>query len=380
MADFIITETPKYLPVRKFEVTDAAHADLFNEVTQQLIDNNEFVRKEAEKACKDINNLELRFEEHCEDTDLHVSENEKSSWNQAYTQSVEYTDSQIGKLVGAAPGTMDTLEELANAIKNNETVAEALNVAIGTKAGQAELSYHTGNQSIHYTKDSIVNLLYPVGSIYQSSKATDPGILFGGTWQPIKDVVLVAAGNTFQEGTAGGSITHTLAVGNMPSHNHTFSGITVNSGGNSATPSATFSGTAVSSGTQSANHTHSIPALSGSAASDGAHTHTLGNVGGHHNLSTSPGVAQGHILWNGGTHKTSNAGAHTHTVKTSASTTGNNSASHTHSFTAKGSVALANTAHTHAVTAGGNIGLTGSGAAVNHMPPYKVMYVWERIS
>lgn len=66
--------------------------------------------------------------------------------------------------------------------------------------------------------------IYPVGSIYLSVNETDPGTLFGGTWQRIKDTFLLAAGDSYAAGTKGGEATHTLTVDEMPSHNHNLKG------------------------------------------------------------------------------------------------------------------------------------------------------------
>ena len=63
---------------------------------------------------------------------------------------------------------------------------------------------------------------YPVGSIYMSVNNTSPARLFGGSWEQIKDVFLLAAGDTYSAGSTGGEATHTLTVDEMPSHNHGF--------------------------------------------------------------------------------------------------------------------------------------------------------------
>lgn len=52
---------------------------------------------------------------------------------------------------------------------------------------------------------SITDLIYPVGSVYISVNSTDPGKLFGGTWQQIKDRFLLSAGDTYAAGSTGGS-------------------------------------------------------------------------------------------------------------------------------------------------------------------------------
>ena len=61
---------------------------------------------------------------------------------------------------------------------------------------------------------------YPVGSIYMSVNDASPASLFGGTWEILNDVFLLAAGSYANAGTFGGEATHTLTVDEMPSHVH----------------------------------------------------------------------------------------------------------------------------------------------------------------
>ena len=57
------------------------------------------------------------------------------------------------------------------------------------------------------------DLIYPVGAIYISVSATNPGILFGGKWEQIKDRFLLTAGDTYTAGATGGSATHSHNYG-----------------------------------------------------------------------------------------------------------------------------------------------------------------------
>ena len=63
---------------------------------------------------------------------------------------------------------------------------------------------------------------YPVGSIYLSVSATNPGTIFGGTWQQIQGRFLLAASSAYPAGSTGGAATHTLTTNEMPSHGHGF--------------------------------------------------------------------------------------------------------------------------------------------------------------
>lgn len=71
-------------------------------------------------------------------------------------------------------------------------------------------------------RDELINLIYPVGSIYMSTNSTSPGTLFGGTWEQIKDKFLLSAGDTYSAGATGGAATVTLtgAQSGVASHSH----------------------------------------------------------------------------------------------------------------------------------------------------------------
>lgn len=65
------------------------------------------------------------------------------------------------------------------------------------------------------------NLLYPIGCYYWSSEPTNPATVLGvGVWERVKDVFLLAAGDTYSAGETGGEAAHTLTVDEMPSHMH----------------------------------------------------------------------------------------------------------------------------------------------------------------
>lgn len=93
--------------------------------------------------------------------------------------------------------------------------------------GAAEANQINGgmNKLVGAVND-VINIMYPVGSIYMSVNPVDPSTLFGGTWGRIQDRFLLAAGSTFSGGTTGGNkdavvVSHTH---NLPSHRHTFAG------------------------------------------------------------------------------------------------------------------------------------------------------------
>ena len=131
-----------------------------------------------------------------------------------------------------------------------------------------------------------LDMCYPIGSIYMSTVATSPAILFGGTWEAMPaGRVLLAQGESewgveYKAGSTGGEHEHQLSVGELPSHSHN---VTVSTSGN--------------------------------------HAHTFTFVKEYDAGGTEPGSAS----WrsNRGTKTTEQAGAHTHTV--TISNTGSNS-------------------------------------------------------
>ena len=74
--------------------------------------------------------------------------------------------------------------------------------------------------NLHIKGKSLIDMIYPVGSIYMSVNNVSPQIFFGGTWEPIKDRFLLSAGGTYAAGSKGGEARHTLTIDEMPNHEH----------------------------------------------------------------------------------------------------------------------------------------------------------------
>ena len=141
-------------------------------------------------------------------------------------------------------------------------------------------STHTGQEHDAYcTKSQLINLVYPVGSIYMSINSTSPQTLFGGTWQQISDTFLLAAGSTYSAGSTGGEATHILTANEMPSHSHD----RINCGGNADWPLGSTSGLGAQTTTQYATEV----AVTSSATSKARSLYRTSNIGGgvaHNNM------------------------------------------------------------------------------------------------
>lgn len=68
--------------------------------------------------------------------------------------------------------------------------------------------------------DALLNLVYPVGSIYMSANNVSPQTFLGGTWQPIQGRFLLGADTSYTAGSTGGEALHTLTETEMPAHIH----------------------------------------------------------------------------------------------------------------------------------------------------------------
>lgn len=75
----------------------------------------------------------------------------------------------------------------------------------------------------------ILNLVYPIGSIYLSLNSTNPSGLFGGTWEQFaQGRTLIGVGElndgstlkSFEVGATGGEFEHILSMDEMPQHGH----------------------------------------------------------------------------------------------------------------------------------------------------------------
>lgn len=103
----------------------------------------------------------------------------------ALSDAKSYTDTEIANLVGTAPATLNTLEEVAQAIEENEDVVTALNAAIGTKANITAVDEALATAK-SYTDTSISQMpfkgysgeLYPGNQVVLSKLSETTGLIY----------------------------------------------------------------------------------------------------------------------------------------------------------------------------------------------------------
>lgn len=136
-----------------------------------------------------------------------------------YTSNITETLTFYGSNGQEYTETIDIISVETNPTIPPEFYASDANIKINSDVKIGKMSL----KEIDDTVSALFDLIYPVGSIYYTNNANfSPNVSFNGTWEQIKDVFLLAAGDTYVGGTNGGEATHKLTIDEMPSHNHSW--------------------------------------------------------------------------------------------------------------------------------------------------------------
>lgn len=85
----------------------------------------------------------------------------------------------------------------------------------------ATQSYYEGGGR---TLGDLLDLVYPIGSIYMNVNNINPQSIFGGSWQKIEGRFLLGSSSSYSLGVTGGEASHIITYGEMPTHSHDFHG------------------------------------------------------------------------------------------------------------------------------------------------------------
>ena len=121
---------------------------------------------------------------------------------------------ELGKKLNLSGGTM-----------KGALTTKGIKLTSETDYGATLPSSPATNQLFFQTIGSnfILDNVYPVGSIYMNVNSTNPGTLFGGTWEQIQGRFLLGMSSSYPAGSQGGEAEHTLSTNEMPAHSHNFS-------------------------------------------------------------------------------------------------------------------------------------------------------------
>lgn len=101
------------------------------------------VSSTEEKVTDLSNSITLNDEvitAHINNTDIHVTSAEKNNWNNAETNAKAYTDDSIANLVDSSPATLNTLNELAQALGDDPNFATTILNQLSQKAAIDDLN------------------------------------------------------------------------------------------------------------------------------------------------------------------------------------------------------------------------------------------------
>lgn len=180
--------------------------------------------------------------------------NKNSSGNAGTLEVNGDTTLKSGLLVGTSDSSLTQNTKLYGTvgIKGATQILGDTTIGINQSGQKNNLTVNgnitnNGNTTVNGTlgatalSQGILDMIYPVGSLYWTSKAPNaggnPNTLFGGNWEQIKDTFVWAIGDTPANQLPAGEITHTLVKSEMPSHDH--SGVT---GNPTTNPSVNVSG------------------------------------------------------------------------------------------------------------------------------------------
>lgn len=130
-----------------------------------------------------------------------------------YTSNITETLTFYGSNGQEYVETIDIISVETNPVIPSEFYASDANIKINSDVKIGKMSL----KEIDDTVSALFDLIYPVGSIYYTNDANfSPNVSFNGTWEQIKDVFLLAAGDTYVGGTNGGAATVKLTEGQLP--------------------------------------------------------------------------------------------------------------------------------------------------------------------
>ncbi|RDY30410.1 phage baseplate protein [Lachnotalea glycerini] len=304
------------------------------------------------------------LDEHLSNTDIHVNAGKIAEITESDELSqIDITDTN-SNMWGKFKKAITVLSEHINQIATETTLGH---IKIGSG-----LQISDGVASVNIA--TLLDKIYPIGSIYLSINNVSPAEFIGGTWERFaqgRTLIGVDTNNSsyIDSQKIGGSETTTLQAKNMASHTHSFGWTGKPSGSASTSVSLSADG----------NHYHTSGALTANTTSL---TGRIANI----MMEGTPGISAygvfsadvggkaGHYIngTNGGTNCKDAANfdaTHGHSISGNTEWGG----SHGHSASAITALSFNN------MTILGNTGATGNGEAFSNLQPYITSYMWKRV-
>ena len=129
-----------------FETIDETVSNALTELHETVVDMTEIVEG---KADVDHNHDDLYITEEVLESKGYITADDVEAPDLSGLATEEYVDNKVAALVNGAPETLDTLDELAAALKDNADIVTVLNDAISAKADKTELNDYSLTSHTH---------------------------------------------------------------------------------------------------------------------------------------------------------------------------------------------------------------------------------------
>ena len=132
----------------------------------------------------------------------------------------------VGQSISDVNAVGENISDVQTAAENLQAIRQAPTAAANAaQSAQRAQQYAESINPANFVQTSgLLNLVYPVGSIYMSTNDTSPAIFLGGSWAKIQDRFLLAASSSYTAGSTGGEATHTLTEAELPEISGSFGG------------------------------------------------------------------------------------------------------------------------------------------------------------
>ena len=132
----------------------------------------------------------------------------------------------VGQSISDVNAVGENISDVQTAAENLQAIQQAPTAAANAaQSAQRAQQYAESINPANFVQTSgLLNLVYPVGSIYMSANATSPASFLGGSWERIQGRFLLAASSSYTAGSTGGEATHTLTEAELPEISGTFGG------------------------------------------------------------------------------------------------------------------------------------------------------------
>lgn len=128
----------------------------------------------------------------------------------------------VGQSISDVNAVGKNIADVQTAAENLQAIRQAPTAAANAaqSAKRAQQYAESINPANFVQTSGLLNLVYPVGSIYMSANATSPASFIGGSWERIQGRFLLAASSSYTAGSTGGEATHTLTESEIAAHVH----------------------------------------------------------------------------------------------------------------------------------------------------------------